>query len=178
MKKIIIMLMALATLASAEVILGADASYSTASGEVKASYLGTTASDDYTDKMKALTLKAGYQFEQVRAIGYYSLEDYKESEGSKSYGLEVALLIPSDDKTDLLLGLGLGKGELEAEGLDAEFRDITAKAGLETDINESLAFEVGVQYKYRSFDDMVINGVLLEGDERQLGVYVGLNFML
>ena len=178
MKKIIIMLVALATLASAEVILGTDVSYNNAKGEVTASYMGQSTEEEYTDKMTALTLKGGYAWEQVRVLGYYSFEDYKESDKSKSYGVEAALLIPNDEKTDLLIGLLLGKGELEADGLDAEFIDYGAKLGMVAKLNDTLGLEVGVQYKYRKFDEMDYQGVELGGDEKLLGVYLGLNFSL
>ena len=178
MKKIILALLVFALGLHAEVILGTDVSYSKVNGEVKASYLGNTATEDYTDKIKALTIKAGYQFDAVRLLGYYSFEDYKESEGSKSYGAEVAYIIPGDASADFLVGLGFGKGELEADGMDLGFKDISMKLGVQKELNETLAFEAGVQYKYRSFDDIVISGVNIEGDERQLGVYLGLNFSL
>ena len=178
MKKIIFALAVFALGLHAEVILGTDVSYSKANGDVTATYLGSSATEDYTDNLAALTVKAGYQFEAVRVLGYYSLEDYKESERSKSYGVEVDYLIPSDAKTDFLVGLTVGKGELEGEGLDLGFKDIGMKVGLLTELNESLALEAGVQYKYRSFDDVVISGVTVEGDEKQLGVYLGLNFTL
>ena len=59
MKKIILALMVLASVMYAEVILGTDVSYSKASGEVVASYMGSTAEEHYTDNMAALTVKAG-----------------------------------------------------------------------------------------------------------------------
>ena len=178
MKKILLALLVFAAMAHAEVILGTDVSYSKANGEVTASYMGSTATADYTDNLAALTFKAGYEFDTVRVLGYYSLEDYKESEESKSYGIEVDYLIPGDDKTYFLVGLVVGKGELAAAGLNLGFKDIGMKFALLTELNESLGLEAGIQYKYRSFDDIVISGVTIEGDERQLGVYLGLNFTL
>lgn len=178
MKKILIALTVFVGVMHAQVVLGTEVSISKANGDVTASYMGVSASQGYTDVMKAVTVIGGYEFDQVRLLGYYSIENYSGSGASKSYGAEVDYLIKSNDKTDLLIGLELGKGELDASGLDFGFRDTGFKVGVITDLGEALGLEVGVKYKFRKFDSINNGGVNIEADEKQVGIYLGIDFSL
>ena len=178
MKKIIVLLTTLVALASAGVFTGAELSQSYVKGTATATSSTASASEDFTDRLTMGTLKAGYQFDKARLSAYYTLERYKESGKSKSYGVEADYMYDIGNSSNILAGGFIGKGTMDADGLNLKFKDVGVKCGIITDVNEAINLEAGVKINRRVFDDITFNGALVGGDETQIGFYIGIGFML
>ena len=180
MKKIILAIMAVFTLAQADgFIVGTELNYAKVNSELKASIPGY--SETYTGSTKTLGIafKGGYQFDKVKVYGVITSEKYKdymvvENEGNAvSFGAEVDYMIEN-----VFIGATLAKGTKDFNSVDIDFTDVGVRLGATADINTDIAIEGGVQYKKRSYDSYNYSGVDIGLDEKIIGVFVGLSFNL
>jgi len=176
MKKIIAAVFALVSIASADVILGANLGYGNMEAEAEISGYSATADTKYT----SLEFKAGYQWEQFRALGYFGTDNYKDDmiyqgeKNAKHFGLEGDFILPVQDNVEAFVGLAVGKGSKDFIIADVDFQDTALKGGVILGVGDGMQAEIGVQYKKREYDDT--DGVSM--DDELIGVYVGFNFML
>ena len=179
MKKLLAAFMALAAVANAGAIVGANVSYSNVDSELTASAGGVSESYTVDTKSKGLTLKAGYEYEEVRVLGYVSSEYYSDdvvvyNEGNAiTIGAEADYLID-----DLYVGAFIGSGYKDFYGTDIDFIDVGLKIGGTHELSEGLDIEAGVEFKKRSYDNYNYSGTNLDLDEKLIGVFIGLNFNL
>lgn len=187
MKRVLLLLVAMATLASANsFIVGVDAQRNFAKDEV------STPNHDISLNHKSVTarLKAGYQMDYFRGLVYIQKDRYTEDvllegEGdAKTYGVEVDFLIGAGKRIDLFIGATYGKGEkdmgyygelLRYDKLD--FTDRSIKGGVIFPF-KSWQFETGLECKYRDYEKVTDGTYSITPEERIIGVFVGVNFSI
>jgi opacity protein-like surface antigen len=187
MKKVLILALMAASLFANGFTAGVEGSLSKSNVSATASGYGITVSDDYKTNTKGLMLKAGYAFDEIMVSGYYLKDTYKEGplgdENAASYGVEVIYVTPIQLDTNFFMGGNIGKGNLDvianSYGLEQiGFIDIGVKAGVMQKLNDNLSADAGIKIVKRTFDDTTVDGVTLEMDETQVGLFIGINFNL
>jgi len=176
MKKIILAMAVLVSSLMADVVVGGTLGYGNMDAEATAGGVSATADTKYT----SLELKAGYQWEQARALVLFGSDNYKDDmgyEGEKNanyFGIEVDYLIPANEDTDIYAGVVLTDGSKDFVVDTVGFKDFGVKFGAIIETNDGISLEVGAQVKNREYDNYM--GIDMEDD--LVGVFVGLNFML
>jgi len=176
MKKILILLVALASIASAEWVLGANIGYGEM--EAEATYAGNSAKAD--TKYTSLQVQGGYQWESIRALAFVGTDNYKDDmvvsgEGNANYiGAELDIIFPVNDKISAYIGGSLAKGEKDFIIKDVEFDDKALKVGALLELNDDIQAEIAIQYKKREYNDYIGIGM----DDELIGIVIGLNFNL
>ena len=173
MKKILIVLILMvATMFAEGFVIGGELGYGKINAE--ASYNGNTATAD--TKYTSFAVRAGYEQDNMRLLGYINSDKYKEDmlvvgEGNAiSYGVEFDLV----SNMGLYAGVLLGTGSKDFIVADVDFNEYGVRGGYIYELSNSMQFETGVQYKQRDYDSY--EGIDMQDD--LIGLYVGINFML
>ena len=180
MKKLIVALMAMAAVASADgFVVGTELNYGKVSSDLTASIPGASASDSADTKTIGFAVKGGYQFDDIRVYGVVTSEKYKDdmvvvNEGNAvSIGAEVDYMIEN-----VFIGATLARGSKDFDGTDIDFTDIGVRLGGSFELGTDSNIEAGVYYKKRGYDSYVWDGVTLDLDDKIIGVFVGVSFNL
>lgn len=173
MKKVIVALMALVALVSADgIVAGVELGYGKVNSDLTVTPGGSISQDT---KTLAVTVKGGVQVDELKLMGYLTSEKYSDdmvvfNEGNLiSYGLEANYALTKE----VFVGLSIGQGYKDFDGIDIDFKDIAIKGGMTVDM-----FEVGLQLKKRTYDSYNLSGFQLDMDDTIVGVFVGLSFNL
>lgn len=180
MKKLIVALMAMAAVASADgFVVGTELNYGKVDSELTASSGGVSASASDDTKTIGFAVKGGYQFDDIRVLGTITSEKYKDELITVNEGNAVALGVEVDYMiNDLFVGAIIAKGSKDFDGTDIDFTDIGIRGGISASINSNSNIEAGLYYKKRGYDSYTESGVTLDLDDKIIGLFVGLSFSL
>jgi len=180
MKKLIVALMAMAVVASADgFVVGTELNYGKVDSDLSASAGGVSASASDDTKTIGFAVKGGYEFDAIRVLGVITSEKYKDdmitnNDGNAvSIGAEVDYMIEN-----VFIGATLSTGEKDFDGTDIDFTDIGVRLGGAFELGTDANLEAGVYYKKRDYDSYVWDGVTLDLDDKIIGVFVGVSFNL
>ena len=170
-----------ATIASAEVVGNTSLGF----GSVKAIGSVDGYKDSMTTQVKSLKTNIGYDFGNIRALGYVQLDKYSDevisdTEGNAiSYGLEAEYIHAVNQATNVFINGLIGRGykDLGSDGdsvgiSNADFNDKAVSVGLLHNIGE-IDLRAGLEYKKRNYDTLLVNGYSIKLDEVLKTVFIG-----
>jgi len=179
MKKLIVALMAMAVVASADgFVVGTELNYGKVDSELTASGAVTGSASDDT-KTLGVAVKVGYQFGDVRVLGVITSEKYKDdlityNDGNAvSYGAEVDYVV-----NNAFIGATVATGEKDFDGTDIDFTDVGVRVGAGAELGEDSTIEAGLYYKKRNYDSYTESGITLDLEDDIVGLFVGVSFNL
>ncbi len=185
MKKVILaIVLAIATMAHAGMV--GDTSIAYGKVEATASVNGESAS--MNTSVTSLRTDLGYDFGNIRTLGYIQMDKYSDevisdTEGNAiSYGIEVDYVHAVNTETSVFIGGLIGKGyndlgsQGDAVGVgSADFSDTAVRGGIIYDIG-NIDIKAGLEYKKRDYDTVVVGGYAIELDEAIQSVFVGIDY--
>lgn len=199
MKKLLMVAMLAGSLVASEseLVVGAELGYGNVSSDVSGMVNDVPFSHDVDTYTKSAKLKAGYQANYGRLLGYISTDSFSKSvtgqdEGNaNAIGVEVDLFVTDS----IYIGGLVGVGVKEFDGSNNNFIEYGLRVGNVFDITEGVNLDVGLQYKVQDYEsksggnsatycekDCVITPEQLipvnnrEIKDQTIMVYVGINF--
>jgi len=183
MKKVILAIV-LAVSAFAGTVINTSVSYGNV--EATAKVLGVT--ETVKTKTKSLRQDVGYAWTNVRAVGFIQLDKYKETllteteSNAVSYGVEVDYIHSFNNGLGFFVGGLIGKGskDLGSDGdsvgiSEVTFTDTAIRTGVTYDIN-SWQLSAGIENKIRLYDDEVLDGYIINLEEKIQTVFIGAGY--
>lgn len=180
MKKLIVALMAMAVVVSADgFVVGTELNYGKVDSELTATGPGGSASLSADTKTIGVAVKGGYEFDAIRVLGTITSEKYKDELITVNEGNAVALGAEVDYMiNDLFVGATIAKGSKDFDGTDIDFTDIGIRGGISASINSNSNIEAGLYYKKRGYDSYTESGVTLDLNDDIVGLFLGMSFNL
>ena len=167
-----------------EVFVGVD--YFQGESEYSIDVTGVFSGEKDFDQ-KGYRLKLGvHDKNNIRFQGYLKVEDFDDAFDEKIYGLGADALftmpVQPNFKPYLLIGFSSDWTELDDPGIDYSEDSINAftfKGGVGAlfRLNQSLELQAGIDFQYRSWQEIQIvgTGVDIEQDDKSQTFYLGLN---
>lgn len=180
MKKLIVVLMAMAVVASADgFVVGTELNYGKVDSELTASTATATASASDDTKTLGITFKAGYQFDDLQLFGTVSTEKYSDELITNNEGNAVALGLEADYAfNDMFIGGTIAQGSKDFDGTDIDFTDIGIRCGLSNSVDDNSDIQIGLYYKKRDYDSYTESGITLDLNDDIVGLFLGMSFSL
>ena len=183
MKKVLILAL-MAVMASAGMVANTSVSYGNVDATATVAGISATAST----KVTSLRQDVGYEWSNIRAVGYAQLDNYKDEliatteSDAVSYGVEVDYIHAINDRFGFFVGGLVGKGtkDLGSEGDivgigSISFTDVAVRSGVNYTMGSWL-LETGFENKVRNYNDESYGGYTIELEEKIQTLFISAGY--